>query len=180
MTDSLTRKQLEELMMSLSFNIHTNEDIQFLNQLYNNNQADMYIFRLTNTKIYFESIIIPYCKEHWKEIIKTITNENIKNEFILNFGEISQMSKPQPSEIPVQEINVQQTNDNKKPKDINKKENSILFLKSNVNEPLLEKSDEMEENRKKRNSTSVSFCNFRVVGGIGGIFLFGIIIYYFV
>ena len=86
MSDSITRRQLEELMMSLSFNIHTNEDIQFLNQLYNNNQADMYIFRLTNTKKYFESIIIPYCKEHWKEIIKTITNENIKNEFILNFG----------------------------------------------------------------------------------------------
>ena len=86
MSNSITRRQLEELMMSLSFNIHTDEDIQFLNQLYSNNQADMYIFRLTNTKKYFESIIIPYCKEHWKEIIKTITNENIKNEFILNFG----------------------------------------------------------------------------------------------
>ena len=86
MSDSITRRQLEELMMSLSFNIHTDEDIQFLNKIYNNNQADMYIFRLTNTKKYFESIIIPYCKEHWKEIIKTITNENIKNEFILNFS----------------------------------------------------------------------------------------------
>ena len=120
---SITRRQLEELMMSLSFNIHTNEDIQFLNQLYNNNQADMYIFRLTNTKKYFESIIIPYCKEHWKEIKEVISDENIKNEFILNFGEIPQMSQPQPSEIPQmsqpqlseipeQEINVQQTNDN--------------------------------------------------------------------
>ena len=173
--------------MSLSFNIHTNEDIQFLNQLYNNNQADMYIFRLTNTKKYFESIIIPYCKEHWKEIKEVISDENIKNEFILNFGEIPQMSQPQPSEIPQmsqpqlseipeQEINVQQTNDNEKPKDIN-----TLSLNSNVNEPLLEKSDEMEENRKKRNSTSVSFCNFRVVGGvfggIGGIILIGFIIY---
>ena len=42
-SDSITRRQLEELMMSLSFYIHTNEDIQFLNQLYNNKQADMYI-----------------------------------------------------------------------------------------------------------------------------------------
>ena len=106
MSDSITRRQLEELMMSLSFNIHTDEDIQFLNQLYNNNQADMYIFRLTNTKKYFESIIIPYCKEHWKEIIKTITNENIKNEFILNFRD-EQVQKE------LNEIDMQDNQDNK-------------------------------------------------------------------
>ena len=85
MSDSITRRQLEELMMSLSFNIHTNEDIQFLNQLYNNNQADMYIFRLTNTKKYFESIIIPYCKEHWNEIKDNISNPIIKDKFTNNF-----------------------------------------------------------------------------------------------
>ena len=87
-------------------------------------------------------------------------------------SEIPQMSQPQPSEIPVQEINVQQTNDNEKPKDIN-----TLSLNSNVNEPLLEKSDEMEENRKKRNSTSFSGW---VVGGIGGIILFGFGLYYII
>ena len=85
MSDSITRRQLEELMMSLSFNIHTNEDIQFLNKIYNNNQADMYIFRLTNTKKYFESVIIPYCEEHWKEIKDNISNPIIKDKFTNNF-----------------------------------------------------------------------------------------------
>ena len=119
MSNSITRKQLEELMMSLSFNIHTDEDIQFLNKIYNNNQADMYIFRLTNTKKYFESIIIPYCKEHWKEIIKTITNENIKNEFILNFRD-EQVQK---------ELNVEMQDKSNSGENINNNEFTSILTK---------------------------------------------------
>ena len=59
---------------------------------------------------------------------------------------------------------------------------NALSLNSNVNEPLLEKSDEMEENRKKRNSTSFSgwVVGGIVVGGIGGIILFGFGLYYII
>ena len=92
-SDSITRKKLEEIMFSLNFYAHDDEDIQFLNNLYNNNQADMYIFRFTDTKIYFEIAIISYCKEHWKEIKEEISDENIKNEFILNFGEADNKNK---------------------------------------------------------------------------------------
>ena len=85
MSDSITRRQVEELMMSLSFNIYTDEDIQFLNQIYNDNQLNKDIFRLTNTKIYFESVIIPYCEQHWKEIKDNISNPIIKDKFTDNF-----------------------------------------------------------------------------------------------
>ena len=58
MTDVIKRKELEELMFSLSFKITTDNDIKRINDIYAMNQSDFYIFRLTNTKIYFEQIII--------------------------------------------------------------------------------------------------------------------------
>ena len=41
--------------------------------------------RLTNTKIYFEQIIVPYCQQNFTSIIKTINDQNIQNQFRNNF-----------------------------------------------------------------------------------------------
>ena len=172
MTDSsITRRQLEELMMSLSFNIHTNEDIQFLNQLYNNNQADMYIFRLTNTKKYFESIIIPYCKEHWKEIKEVISDENIKNEFIRNFGEVITLfdNNNNSSILCNNEVKKFQTNDNSNEKNAIKKvkkdisnNNESLDKKHRIDMNISEK-EEKNQNIEKNNQQKIENISFNNV-----------------
>ena len=85
MSDVIKRKELEELMFSLSFKITTDNDIKRINDIYAMNQSDFYIFRLTNTKIYFEQIIVPYCQQNFTSIIKTINDQNIQNQFRNNF-----------------------------------------------------------------------------------------------
>ena len=168
MSDSITRRQLEELMMSLSFNIHTNEDIQFLNQLYNNNQADMYIFRLTNTKKYFESIIIPYCKEHWKEIKEVISDENIKNEFILNFGEENAINNENTHQNPL--IDNNNLNNRNEEKNLNQEQHNeiINILNNHINQKQHNEVLPLIEQNQKGSSFYSTFFSivFCIFGGL--------------
>lgn len=90
----ITRRKLEEIMFSLSFKITTDEDIQFINNTYLKNQSEFYIFRLTNTKIYFEQIIVPYCQQNFTSIIKTINDQNIQNQFRNNFEQRNSKQDP--------------------------------------------------------------------------------------
>lgn len=94
MTDVIKRKELEELMFSLSFKITTDNDIKRINDIYAMNQSDFYIFRLTNTKIYFEQIIVPYCQQNFTSIIKTINDQNIQNQFRNNFEQRNSKQEP--------------------------------------------------------------------------------------
>ena len=89
----ITRRKLEEIMFSLSFKITTDEDIQFINNTYLKNQSEL-IFRLTNTKIYFEQIIVPYCQQNFTSIIKTINDQNIQNQFRNNFEQRNSKQEP--------------------------------------------------------------------------------------
>ena len=89
----ISRKKLEEIMFSLSFKITTDEDIQFINNTYLKNQSEL-IFGLTNTKLYFEQIIVPYCQQNFTSIIKTINVQNIQNQFRNNFEQRKNISVP--------------------------------------------------------------------------------------
>ena len=90
----ISRRKLEEIMLSLSFKITTDEDIQFINNTYLKNQSEFCIFRLTNTKLYFEQIIVPYCQQNFTSIIKTINDQNIKKQFRNNFEQRKNISVP--------------------------------------------------------------------------------------
>ena len=89
----ITRRKLEEIMLSLSFKITTDEDIQFINNTYLKNQSEL-IFGLTNTKLYFEQIIVPYCQQNFTSIIKTINDQNIKKQFRNNFKKRNSKQAP--------------------------------------------------------------------------------------
>lgn len=82
---NITRRKLEEIMMSLSYKITTDEDIKFINDAYLDDDIDSKIFRLSNTKKYFEEIIVPYCRQHFKSIINTIHDQNERKRFKENF-----------------------------------------------------------------------------------------------
>lgn len=108
--DVIKRKELEELMFSLSFKITTDNDIKRINDIYAMNQSEQTIFHLENSKKYFEQIIVPYCFQEFIAISNTIQNEEIKEQFNINF-------KKQTIDIDIQRSpNINEiSNDNEEP-----------------------------------------------------------------
>ena len=57
-------------------------------------ESEYHKVRLTNTKIYFEQIIVPYCQQNFASIIKTINDQNIQNQFRNNFEQRNSKQEP--------------------------------------------------------------------------------------
>lgn len=81
-----TRRELEELMISLQFHIYTDEDIKRIILLKKANETDKFFFKLTSQKDYFEKIIIPFCDNAKSKIANRIIEPKIKNDFVKQFN----------------------------------------------------------------------------------------------
>ena len=72
-------------MISLEFHIYTDEDIKRIIYIKNANKAGLYIFKLTNTKIYFLKIIIPFFSNNGLKIVRNINDPTTKRDFVEQF-----------------------------------------------------------------------------------------------
>ena len=140
MSQLVTREMLEEIMLSFTIDIYSEEDIEFINNVYRDYMNKKYIFQLSKTEQYFKQFVITYCRVNYQTIVDKInfTNQQNKDDFIRNFGE--------------------------EPKTHNN--NVFLEIPGDENEPLLENNEhqniQMEENRNQN-------MIYYIIRGIGGV-----------
>ena len=140
MSQLVTREMLEEIMLWFTIDIYSEEDIEFINNVYSDYMNKKYIFQLSKTEQYFKQFVITYCRVNNQTIVDKINFTNLQNkdDFIRNFGE--------------------------EPKTHNK--NVVLEIPGDENEPLLENNEhqniQMEENRNQN-------MIYYIIRGIGGV-----------
>ena len=149
MSQLVTREMLEEIMLSFTIDIYSEEDIEFINNVYRDYMNKKYIFQLSKTEQYFKQFVITYCRVNYQTIVDKInfTNQQNKDDFIRNFGE--------------------------EPKTHNN--NVFLEIPGDENEPLLENNEhqniQMEENRNQN-------MIYYIIRGIGGVVVVaGVVVY---
>ena len=150
MNQLVTREMLEEIMLSFTIDVYSEEDIEFINQVYSDYMNKKYIFQLSKTEQYFKQFVITYCRVNYQTIVDKInfTNQQNKDDFIRNFGE--------------------------EPKTHNK--NVVLEIPGNEDEPLLANNEhqniQMEENSNKN-------MIYYIIGGVvmASVIGFGIYLY---
>ena len=137
MSQLVTREMLEEIMLSFTIDIYSEEDIEFINNVYRDYMNKKYINKKKKTEQYFKQFVITYCRVNYQTIVDKInfTNQQNKDDFIRNFGE--------------------------EPKTHNN--NVFLEIPGDENEPLLENNEhqniQMEENRNQNRI-------YYIIGGV--------------
>ena len=189
MNQLVTREMLEEIMLSFTIDVYSEEDIEFINQVYSDYMNKKYIFQLSKTEQYFKQFVITYCRVNYQTIVDKInfTNQQNKDDFIRNFGEKPKThNKNVVLEIPGNENepllanNEHQNKDDfirnfgEEPKTHNK--NVVLEIPGNEDEPLLANNEhqniQMEENSNKN-------MIYYIIGGVvmASVIGFGIYLY---
>ena len=148
MSQLVTREMLEEIMLSFTIDIYSEEDIEFINNVYRDYMNKKYIFQLSKTEQYFKQFVITYCRVNYQTIVDKInfTNQNNRDDFIRNFGE-----QPKPNN------------------------GVMLEIPGNENEPFLENNE--HQNKQQNENSDRKMIYYIIGGGVVAASIIGVGIY---